>query len=195
MKNRKRMILVWTISLILAMSAAGCSSGKEDSSGSGVGRQETGNALKSFEAETLDGDAFTQADLAEKDVTIINFWSVLCGPCIEEMPDIAEFEKTVPENIGVITVCLDGSIDTESVKNILKDAGYEGTTLLTGTGDFQKICENIQYTPTTIVVDKEGNIVGEEIIGRQKDLETTYTDAVNDVLRKMGKEEIGDGKE
>lgn len=146
--------------------------------------------LKSFEAITLDNNTFTQEDLAQKDVTVINFWSVMCGPCIEEMPELAKFRNNLPENVELLTVCLDGNTDTESVKQILQEAEYEGITLLGGTGDFQKLSDEIQYTPTTIIVDKDGNMIGEEMIGGQEDLSKTLTEAVNAALRTQGKAEI-----
>lgn len=147
--------------------------------------------LKSFEAYTLDGNPFTQDDLAEKDVTVINFWSLSCGPCIAEMPDLAEYEKGLPDNVQVVTVCLDGQNAADIAGEVLQEAGFEGITLLAGDGDFTKVCRLIMYTPTTLFADKDGNIVGDEIIGRQENLEESYTDAVNEVLRSAGLAEIG----
>lgn len=205
MKNEAKMILAFGMSLALAAAIMGCS-GEKEPSGAGAGvdvdvQEDSGTkpeesglgTLKSFEAGTLDGSTFTQEDVAAKDVTIVNFWSLTCGPCIEEMPDIAEFAKTLPDNVQLITVCLDGSSNTENAKEILQEAGFEGVTLISGTGDIQKVCGNIQYTPTTIVVDKDGNIIGEEIIGMREDLADVYTDAANYALKGMGKAEIGDG--
>lgn len=153
--------------------------------------------LESFTANTLDEGTFTEEDIAEKDVTVINFWATFCGPCIVEMPDIAAFAGTLPENVGLVTVCLDGIGDTQGVKDILEKAGYEGITLLDGDDGFQALCRQIMYTPTTIVVDKDGYMIGEAIIGGQRDLEQAYTDAINNALVSMGKAEIGseeDGK-
>ncbi|MEY8320522.1 TlpA disulfide reductase family protein [Lachnospiraceae bacterium 46-61] len=146
--------------------------------------------LNTFEAKTLNDEIFTQSDFSDKDVTVINFWSLLCGPCIEEMPDIAEFSKKLPDNVQIITVCLDGEYDTEITKQILEESGFDGTTLLTGDGDFQKIYSELQYTPTSIFVDKYGNIVGDAIIGGQKNFAESYTKAINDILKSMGKEAI-----
>ncbi len=50
----------------------------------------------SFTAVTLDGGEYTADDFSEADVTVINIWSTTCGPCIREMPEIAEYEKTLP---------------------------------------------------------------------------------------------------
>lgn len=51
-------------------------------------------SLRDFTAGTLDGGTFTQEDIAAKDVTIVNFWGLTCGPCIAEMPDLAAFAVT-----------------------------------------------------------------------------------------------------
>lgn len=72
----------------------------------------------------------------------------------------------------------------------MSEAGYEGVTLLSGDGDFKDICDNIQYTPTTVVVDAEGNLVGDAIIGGQEDLSGTFLTAVNAALKANGKAEI-----
>lgn len=144
--------------------------------------------LKVFTADTLGNGTFTQEDLMEKDVTVINFWSLLCGPCIEEMPDIAAFERALPDNVQILTACLDGREAQEEVEAVLEEAGFEGTTLLDGDGDYQELCGMIQYTPTTVFIDKEGNMVGDFMIGGQEDLAASYGEAINDVLELSGKE-------
>lgn len=60
-------------------------------------RKEFGN-LKSFQADQLGGGRFTQEDFNKHDVTVVNFWSTLCGPCIDELSMIAEFAEKLPEN-------------------------------------------------------------------------------------------------
>lgn len=151
-----------------------------------------GGILASFSANTLDGGTYTQDNFSDTDVTIINFWATFCGPCLAEMPDIAAFEKALPDNVQMITVCLDGVGNPDGVQDILDEAGYEGTTLLDGDGDFASVCEEILYIPTTILVDQNGNMLGNAIVGGQQDLEETYKAAVNDALLAMGKAEIGD---
>lgn len=156
----------------------------DDSSVSGLGE------LKSFEAKTLDGETFTQDDLAKKDVTVINFWSVGCGPCVDEMPEIAELAKSLPDNVQIITVNFDGQRGKSEVERILDEAGFEGITLVSGNGDLAEVCGEIMYTPTTIFVDKDGNIVGDEIIGRQEDTREAFLAGINATLKSMGEEEI-----
>ena len=57
------------------------------SAGSAQGERAGGAALASFTAGTLDGGSFAPEDISAKDVTILNFWALSCGPCIVEMPE------------------------------------------------------------------------------------------------------------
>lgn len=204
MKTQKiRKVTALAIGTILSFGLifGGCS-GKEDSSkdsqaGSDVEADVESEAeLAKFVAKTLSGDSYTQDNLAEVDVTLFNFWATYCAPCIREMPEVAEFVKKLPDNVRIITVCLDGQGNEERAEEILAEAGFEGTTLIAGVtfeedaGDFKTLCRNIMYTPTTLVIDADGNIVGDAIIGVQKDLEKTYTEAINGCLTLLGKEEI-----
>lgn len=146
--------------------------------------------LKSFSAGTLDGGIFTQEDIQAKDMTVIDFWSVTCRPCIAEMPDLAAFAKALPDNVQVVTVCLDGMGNEAFAREILKKAGFEGVTLISGDGDLLDLCANLMYTPTAVLVDSEGDLVGDEIVGGQEDLSGTFLDAVNEALEAGGKERI-----
>ncbi len=203
MKTKKCSALFFTAAFAVSLLLSGCASDAppvsntppaEDAAQSG-GKTDTGTAsklgvLKSFTADTLDGGVFTQDDIMNRDVTVINFWSTTCGPCIAEMPDLAAFAEALPDNVAVITVCLDGARVPDTAKELLNKAGFEGTTLITGSEDLIDVCRNIQYTPTTVFVDNEGNLAGDAIIGGQKDLSETFLKAINSVLNAEGKEEI-----
>ncbi len=217
MKKRKWLITALGIGLICGMLLNGCAGKKEKSQSSDTKQENMSkpvseqaepqssveqeqspqqadseqDGLKSFTATALDGSTISQEEIGDKDVTILHFWATTCGPCIVEMPELAEFANALPENVQLITVCLDGLFDMEGAKSIVEEAGFQGITLITGEGDFRKVCERVVYTPTTITVNQEGNIVGDPIIGGQQDLAKTYTDAVNVVLQSMGKAEIG----
>ena len=156
---------------------------------------ETGSAsalgsLTSFTAGTLDGGSFTQDDIAAMDVTVINFWALTCAPCVQEMPDLAAFAAALPDNVQLITVCLDGIGNEDTVSSILNYSGFDGVTLISGDGDLQSLCGNLMYTPTTVFVNSDGELVGDELIGRQQDLAGSYTAAINKVLSAEGKAEI-----
>ena len=110
-------ILAMTLSAILALGVlAGCGGGNapeppadtaqpentaqsEDAAQDGQDAGTGLGTLASFTAGTLDGGTFTQDDIMAKDVTVINFWAQSCGPCIVEMPDLAEFAGALPDNV------------------------------------------------------------------------------------------------
>lgn len=170
-------------------------SAQQDSGETSGKQEEEDNAaalgsLASFTAGTLDGGTFTQDDVAAKDVTIVNVWALTCSPCIREMPDLAAYAQTLPDNVQLITVCADGYGREEDAREILEKAGFAGVTLTTGDGDLAALMGNLIYTPTTLFADSEGNLVGDAVVGVQKDLPASYTAAVNRVLAASGKAEI-----
>ena len=75
-------------------------------------------------------------------------------------------------------------------KKVLADAGFDGDTLISGDGDLKKFDQQVLYTPTTVFVDSNGNIVGEAIIGANEDLEAVYTEHINAALESIGKQGI-----
>lgn len=200
-------ILAMTLSAILALGVlAGCGGGNapeppadtaqpentaqsEDTAQDGQDAGTGLGTLASFTAGTLDGGTFTQDDIMAKDVTVINFWALSCGPCIVEMPDLAEFAGALPDNVQLVTVCLDGNGNEDTAREVLEKAGFEGVTLISGSGDLLDLSRSLMYTPTTVFVDGEG-LVADAVIGGQEDLSGTFLAAVNAVLEGSGKAEI-----
>ncbi len=146
--------------------------------------------LTSFSAETIDGAAFSEKDLSEHDLTVINIWSTTCPPCIEEMPALAELEQSLPDNVSLITWCLDGAFETETAQEILNESGFQGVTLASGDGDMQKLYQQLMYTPTTVAVDSSGKMIGGALIGSPQDPQTGYKDYINQALKALGKSPI-----
>lgn len=147
--------------------------------------------LKEFTAKTLDGNSFTQNDLKKADITVINFWSTGCSPCLDEMPALAKYANSLPENINLITVCFDGDTNADTAKKILSDAGYKGITLTTGDKDFIEVTDKIEYTPTTLFIDQNGNVIGDAVIGGLEDeVAEVFSTNINNALKTIGKPEM-----
>lgn len=178
MKAKKWMILL--LSLLLASGIlSGCSN--DDA---------TTGSFSSFTGYTLDGETFTQDDIKSKDLTIINYWGMFCGPCRAEMPDLAAYEKALPENVQLITICIDAGNDLEGTRDFLTSCGYEGVTLISGDEALASVVNTVQSFPTTVFVNSRGEVKGTPIIGMQPDLSEAYTTAANKVLSEEGKAEI-----
>lgn len=146
--------------------------------------------LATFTAKTADGKTFTQDDLAKADVTIVTFWSLGCGACMEELSQVASLQKTLPSNVQVISVCADDYTMDGEVAQAMKDVGFEGTTLESGDGDLRNVVSEIQYVPTTIAVDSTGKTVGTAIVGASGDVNKEFTQLINESLRQAGKDPI-----
>ena len=181
-----------TISILLSFTLiftvlSGCGTEQVDTEESMEMRERILPNLNQFTAQTMDGGTFTQEDFLGKDVTMINVWSTTCPPCINEMPQLAELEKELPDNVQLITCCLDAYYVPDTAQNILTEAGFEGITLTEGDGDLVTFYGRLQYTPTTVLVDENGNMMGEPVIGSPSNPKQYYLSVINDALSAMGK--------
>ena len=125
-----------------------------------------------FEGKDLDGNTVKSDDLFSGNaVTVVNFWFTTCNPCVGELAELDALNKELAEKggalIGVNTFTLDGDkAAIADAKDVLakKGATYQNIYFGSG-GDAGKFVENVFAYPTTYVVDRSGNIVGEPIVG------------------------------
>ena len=125
-----------------------------------------------FEGKDLDGNTVKSDELFSANaVTVVNFWFTTCNPCVGELSDLDALNKELAEKggslIGVNTFTLDGDEAAISeAKDVLakKGATYQNV-YFDSDGEAGKFTTNIFAYPTTYVVDRSGNIVGEPIVG------------------------------
>ena len=125
-----------------------------------------------FEGKDLDGNTVKSDELFSANaVTVVNFWFTTCNPCVGELSELDALNKELAEKggalIGVNTLTLDGDEAAISeAKDVLakKGATYQNV-YFNSDGEAGKFTENIFAYPTTYVVDRNGNIVGEPIVG------------------------------
>ena len=151
---------------------------------------ETHGQLGDFQAGTLDGGTFTQADVASHDVTVLYFWSTTCGPCVSSTPKLASLAERLPANVQIATVCFDGSYNAARAQEVLDAAGFPGPTVVTTSKDLTQLANQVQYTPTTVFVASDGTVVGDVFVGTPAKFDAAYLDAVNAVLAWQGKEAV-----
>ena len=125
-----------------------------------------------FEGKDLDGNTVKSDELFSANaVTVVNFWFTTCNPCVGELSELDALNKELAKKggalIGVNTFTLDGDEAAISeAKDVLakKGATYQNV-YFNSDGEAGKFTTNIFAYPTTYVVDRNGNIVGEPIVG------------------------------
>ena len=125
-----------------------------------------------FEGKDLDGNTVKSDELFSANaVTVVNFWFTTCNPCVGELAELDALNKELAKKggalIGVNTFTLDGDEAAISeAKDVLVKKGvtYQNVYFASD-GEAGKFTTNIFAYPTTYVVDRNGNIVGDPIVG------------------------------
>ena len=125
-----------------------------------------------FEGKDLDGNAVNSDDLFSANaVTVVNFWFTACKPCVGELGDLDALNRELAEKggalIGINTTTLNGDeASIAEAKEVLakKGASYQNV-YFDASGAAGAFIQNIFAYPTTYVVDRNGNIVGDPIMG------------------------------
>ena len=125
-----------------------------------------------FEGKDLDGNTVKSDELFSGNaVTVVNFWFTTCNPCVGELSELDALNKELAKKggalIGVNTFTLDGNEAAISeAKDVLAKKGVTYQNVyFDSDGEAGKFTTNIFAYPTTYVVDRSGNIVGEPIVG------------------------------
>ena len=129
------------------------------------------NTLGKFEAKDQDGKKFTNEDFKNYDATVINLWFTGCSACIEEMPELNKVADDLKKDkkVNFLTLCTDAEYDQSTMDAFKRIVGENKPTYqalgIKQEGEIKKYLDHVFAYPTTIVVDKNGNIVGEDVVG------------------------------
>ena len=130
-----------------------------------------GTAFPQFEGSDLEGNPVDNSLFAGNAFTVVNFWFNGCKPCVEELDDLNALNEKVKaqggEVVGINTETLDGSQQgIEAAKKLLaaKGASYRNIYFASGS-EAGKFALNIMAFPTTYVFDRDGNVVGQPLLG------------------------------
>ena len=129
------------------------------------------NTFPKFDGYDLDGNKVDSSLFSENEFTVVNFWFNGCKPCVAELGELDKLNKKISEQggevIGINVETLDGNEQNiETAKQILetKEASYRNI-YFDSASDAGKFSLGIMAFPTTYVIDKNGNIVGEPLLG------------------------------
>ena len=162
-----------------------------ENSGTQSANAET-SVFPSFQAKDLDGNKVDSSIFSQNAVTVVNFWFNGCTPCVEELPALNKLNEELKAKggqvIGVNTDSLDGNKEgIAEAKSILKKQGADYTNLsLDSDSEAGKYATNIMAFPTTVLVDRNGNIVGDPIMGgiTSDEVYKKVTAAIDQILEK-----------
>ena len=173
MKKRMKKISALCLAGILCLGLWACSSSEDSSSSDSSG---------TTKQETSDGNKVTNDIFADYDLTVVNFWATYCNPCIDELPELAEWKKELPDNVNLIGLLVDvDEKDSDQYKlaeKIISQTGADYQHLI-ATEEFDDMISNLVGVPTTFFVDSTGKIIGEPFAGADV---SAYKQTVEDYL-------------
>lgn len=189
MKKRMKKLSALCLAGMLCLGLWACSSSEDSSSGdsSGTTKQETSENgfpvnIPEFSTTDMDGNKVTNDIFADYDLTVVNFWATYCNPCIDELPELTEWKKELPDNVNLIGLLVDvdekGSDQYKLAEKIIKETGADYQHLI-ATEEFDDMISNLVGVPTTFFVDSAGKIIGEPFAGADVD---AYKQTVEDYL-------------
>lgn len=156
---------------------------KEEKTAS-AGKEEKKEKFPEFKTTDTNGNEVTEKIFADKDITMVNVWGTFCGPCINEMPELQKIYESLPKNANLIGIAADvpeGMKDgVDNAKHIEEQTGVKYTNL-TVSDSLASFTKQFYAVPSTIFVDKDGNIIGELVLGANidsyvKNLQKVLTD-------------------
>ena len=127
--------------------------------------------FKNFSGQDFDGNSVDESLFSENAVTVVNFWFTGCKPCVAELSKLNELNDTLQsmggEVIGINTETFDGNeAAIKEAAAILESQKAEYRNLsVNSASDAGKYASGIMAFPTTILVDRNGNIVGNPVLG------------------------------
>ena len=194
MKKRMKKISALCLAGMLCLGLWACSSSQDSSSeessssdSSGTTKQESSENgfpvnMPEFSTTDMDGNKVTNDIFADYDLTVVNFWATYCNPCIDELPELAEWKKELPNNVNLIGLLVDvdekGSDQYKLAEKIIKETGADYQHLI-ATEEFDDLISDLVGVPTTFFVDSTGKIIGEPFAGADVD---AYKQTVEDYL-------------
>ncbi|MEG0291696.1 MAG: TlpA disulfide reductase family protein [Anaerovoracaceae bacterium] len=118
-----------------------------------------------FTATTAEGTKVTEGIFKDYDLTMVNIWSLNCGPCITEMPELKKLYKKLPKNVNLVSINLDEDASKESIIKVTGKESESFKTIKVNAEIAQSMLKDVTATPTTLFVNKKGELVGEPHIG------------------------------
>ena len=109
--------------------------------------------MEKFEVKGLDGQALTEKAFRGK-VTVVDFWATWCGPCVQELPELARFAASLKDRKDVAFLSFSVDDEKEAVEAFFRDRKDRFPVYLAGSIADQM---DVLIFPTKLIVDGRGN--------------------------------------
>ena len=132
---------------------------------------EDASPVRDFSGQDYDGNTVDESLFSNNAVTVVNFWFTGCKPCVAELSKLNELNDAIKsmggEVVGINTETFDGNQDAiKEAAAVLESQGAKYRNLsIDSASAAGKYASDIMAFPTTILVDRNGNIVGEPMLG------------------------------
>ena len=177
----KRILPVFMVTAMLAASITACGNkGNAGSAATGskaatgsmtASNKAAGEKFPGFKGKDFDGNDVDESLFSKNEATLVNFWFNGCSACVNEMPALEEFSKKLKEQGAELVGINAGTASDEKglaeAKDILSKQGVTYRNLILP-NDHEYVRKIFSF-PTTVIVDKNGNIVGDPIVGAIED--------------------------
>jgi len=136
----------------------------------------------SFTARDLYGNIVTEESIGEKQLFFVHIWGTWCGPCVNEMPELAALAIEYGDRVGFIGLLDDFSSNPEGAKSIKESAGVPDS-FITVDAWLEEVSEINALVlsgsfPTTVIIAPDGRQT-EQIIGAYG---AAYADIIDMIL-------------
>ena len=127
--------------------------------------------LPAITLTTIEGRQLDAAALRGHPV-LVTFWSITCGPCLHEIPDLIELHRELAPQ-GLIILAIAMSYDPpDRVLTLARERQLPYGIVLDSMGKTAAAFGEIDATPTTFLFDAEGHgvkrLVGGMNVGRMR---------------------------
>lgn len=140
-----------------------------------------GQSLATFNTVDINENAYTNDDLKDSKLTMINVWATYCPPCLEELPALEKLQDEFKDK-DVKIIGLVASEDLELAKKILSEKNITYTNLMPDDALRNQISSAFNFVPVSIFIDEEGNIL-DEVVAGARDLDG-YKEIIENILNK-----------
>ena len=108
-----------------------------------------------------------ETSLGEKEMFFVYFWTTWCNTCVRTMPDLANLAEMYDGRVGFFSLLGDFDRGRETAIRIKEESGVQFFTFNANHYEFNELMEALHtgFVPTSVIIGRDGNIIGEPIVG------------------------------